>query len=337
MAGQNTKSQPLKESGEGPVSPGDADLLRRSQAEIDHSVEVTCEDRIRALRPWFDWKLDMKGGQNAVLTLFLRIYFQRVDPTAKGGFVYETRDLNGTPFKLREITDQEFIAFREYACRVANDSWNSLCLVTPNDFTKFDLPKGPTASVRPNVNCLLDCDYKTSWIDKHAWVWVVAPISPRPGVTFRSFGWGSGRMGKWDIRGAGAPNGDQDFWQARRFPHLQLRSLQPLVVHEVGHLLGVDDVGVTMKVKGAEDDGDATYGVRTPWLGRDIMGAGTVIHACDASPWMRAMGAETCTEADRWIPAGVQIPPRPIQNIPKQPYTLQNSPYQGGFQERGRY
>lgn len=340
MNGSNRIPRGAEQPDAGAGTPGDAvDVWAEAQASEDVTLHPpSCEERTLTLKRRFDWKLDKKGGLNTVLTLILRIYFQRVDPTDKGGDMYATRDANGTWFKLREITDHDFYAFQEYACRAANNLWNCLCLVTPNDFTKLDWPEGSTASVRPNVNCLLNCTYKTRWEDRHAWVGVVSPISPQPGVWFQNFcDVSRGGMGKWDIRGGGAPNGRQDFWEARLFPLLDLQSIQPMVGHEVGHLLGIAHAGVNLKVKVGANDVRRVYGTEIPWLGRDIMGAGSVVHACDARPWMDAMGAETCTEADRWIPAGVQIPPRPIQNIPKQPYTLRNSPYQGGFQEVGRY
>jgi hypothetical protein len=52
---------------------------------------------------------------------------------------------------------------------------------------------------------------------------------------------------------------------------------------------------------------------------------------------MTAMSQHTKIKPDAWIPAGTRIPPRLVKDIPKTRYTLQNSPYQGGFQEVGKY
>src|SRR5262249_3244035 len=94
----------------------------------------------------YDSDLILFGERNAELTLNLRIFFMRVHPSIKGAGVcaYSVRDGDGKEFKLEEITDQAFYAFRREACRQACETWNDshqLCLMTPNDYTGFDYPK----------------------------------------------------------------------------------------------------------------------------------------------------------------------------------------------------
>src|SRR5688572_19772841 len=159
----------------GGPKPGDADwkpipLLKRSlnSLPIERGFDGFA----------YDSKLDLHDGANADLTLFLRIFFQRVDPTANGGRQSVGRDGNGTQYKLEEIADQEFNAFRIEACRQANAVWKGICLVTPNDFPGFDWPKGrPT--IRPNVNCSLRCSYTENANDAHVTVKLVAPSYPK--------------------------------------------------------------------------------------------------------------------------------------------------------------
>jgi hypothetical protein len=124
---------------------------------------------------------------------------------------------------------------------------------------------------------------------------------------------------------------------------------QYMIPHETGHLLGLDHIGEIMQVHtclvkedscSVDDTLAVIYGHHKSlpmWLARNIMGIGDVVHACNLPPWARAMFQHTGVEAERWIPAGNLIPPRTISDIPKQPYTLANSPYTGGFQERSKY
>jgi hypothetical protein len=294
----------------------------------------------------YDSHLELKEDQNAELTLILRVFFQRVDPTPKGGGQKEIDyPFTNEKVKLLEITDQEFLRFRHYAEDVANYWWRGLSLVTPNEFDAFDWPReNPT--VRPNVNCRLLFKYVEDASLADATVRLVAPdwgwFRSLFSGGFRS--WVSMIDSTWNIRDNG--------WN-KQLPPQDTSDLvwQRTVVHEVGHLLGLPHIGNTMMVKDCllltdkctkKEVEKSDYGKREDlpvWLARDIMGIGHVIHACNLGPWALAMEQHTNLPRTKfdWIFAGVEIPPRRIKDIPRTNYTPKNSPYAGGYQERQRY
>jgi hypothetical protein len=49
------------------------------------------------------------------------------------------------------------------------------------------------------------------------------------------------------------------------------------------------------------------------------------------------MSAHTVSDPDFWLPAGVEIPPRKVSDIPATDFTQANSPYQGGYQGVGTF
>jgi hypothetical protein len=307
----------------------------------------------------YDSYLTMNGAANLELTIVLRIYFQRLDPTPRGGYLDAGMDGNRLTYKLEEITDRMLDDFRKEACRQANETWNNgLCLVTPNDFVGFDWPQhsngkgapmprpGQTPafeSVRPNVNCSLRCEATDNFALSHTTVYLMAPSFPKNFVSYCSTARGS----TWDINDTGVHTKHLKQDPGSIFNREDIE--QRMVPHEVGHLLGLEHIGLLLKVNSclyisdhctAEQAAGGQYGNRADmpmWMGRDLMGSGKVVHACDASPWMAAMDQHVRDNHSPWIPAGVRIPPRPVRDIPKTPYTLQNSPYQGGFQESGKH
>lgn len=374
MAGPKPKPGKPKPGATNPDQASRDALLKDSQYELDHSLSGSSRVRPKPIidAHWkplervtrnrntrledrgpqgalYDSRLQLNGAENAELTITLRIFFQRLDPTAQGGYLEAARDGNGVLYKLEEITNPEFDVFRREVCRQANETWNSLCLVTPNDFVGFDWPRlGKSPMVRPNINCRLRCEFTENFGHSHATVYTVAPSHPKNFISYCHYFKGGVWSGIWDIHDAGIRTRhvkqDPAFWWFNK-EDIEQR----MIPHETGHLIGLQHIGEIMRVGSClyisnqcseEEALDAQYGSRKSfpmWLGRDIMGHGSVVHACDATPWMYAMEDHTQVTWDSWIPAGCRIPPRAIKDIPKTPYTLQNSPYQGGFQEVGKY
>jgi hypothetical protein len=175
---------------------------------------------------------------------------------------------------------------------------------------------------------------------------VVAPSYPK---NFRSFcrsRYGLVLGGTWDINDTGVTTRhaaqDPAFWW---FNEEDIQ--QRMVPHETGHLLGLDHTGLALQVGSCvhlgpgcskEEVGRNQYGSHKSvpmWVARDIMSMGEVVHACNALPWMSVMKHHVRRDL-LWLPAGTRIPPRAIKDIPQGQPSLANSPYQGGFQEKGR-
>jgi hypothetical protein len=57
----------------------------------------------------------------------------------------------------------------------------------------------------------------------------------------------------------------------------------------------------------------------------------------DTGPWLDRMDFHTDCPGERWLPAGVILPPRRIADIPATDATQNDSPYQGGYQGAGTY
>jgi hypothetical protein len=295
----------------------------------------------------YDSRLILREGANAELTLILKIFFQRVDPTPEGGRqrVVINRGTGGGEFRLAGITEEEMREFRFKALYQANETWRGVGLVTPNDFAGFDWPKG-NPTVRPNVNCSLRCELALCPSAAHATVRVGKPSEPG----FRSFVNLSDGTSTWDLTDIvwrpTLAHQDRTFLGLRM---LKEKIWQHMVPHEVGHLLGLEHIGKTLEVGSCfhrpgscsnDKEENQEYGLDESfpmWFARNIMGAGSVVHACNLYPWSHAMEQHTGIAHDRWIHAGTHIPPRAIKTIPKERYTLANSPYTGGFQEQGRY
>jgi hypothetical protein len=331
----------------------------------------TKDDKRGYLGVVYDSQLKQNGPANAELTLTLKIFFRKQDPTPQGGNSNVVADGTGTLFQLTPISDAQLHLYREEACRQANQVWNNaLWLVPPNEFTLFDWPRPPQQPIiRPNIKCSLRCLWVGSEADAHAVVTVVAPdpSDRRQFISFCGF-WdpkgldlgdpdkqayaaavskfGRFKRAVWDIWDTGVRHNshiaqDPGFW-----PFTNEDVQQRTIPHETGHLLGLKHVGEALQVWNCIDKSDATgegdprYGDMKGlpmWLARDIMGMGSVVHACNALPWMEVIVHHTDFGNDNWLPAGAEIPPRAIKDLPAVNYTQQNSPYQGGFQERWKY
>jgi hypothetical protein len=306
----------------------------------------------------YDSKLETKGALNAVLTITLRVNFRILNPShgfckswivnpdkpGRCSFSHQTNGRNVTYYP-RDMRQADLDSFQTRAVSQVKQVWdNQLSLVPPYEFDLFDWPKPPqTPTIRPNITCKLELICTSAHDDAHAIVEVVDPdpesfpsYCDPPGETGIGFG-------RWNIRHSKSP-----------IPHVsqnlgtfgfnEVHVSQFMIAHEAGHLLGLHHIGQSLHVRGCgyaayqnipEEYGDK-HGL-PEWIVGDIMGIGSVVHAIDAAPWMHVVGEHINDWSHDWIPAGTVLPPRQIKDISKLNWTLENSPYQGGFQESFEY
>jgi hypothetical protein len=290
----------------------------------------------------YDSLLMPKPGGNAELTLTLKIKFTPLDPDVHGS---DIKDAGGDEYAIRKWDFNELVRYKREALRQANETWNKgLCLIPPHDFDIFDYPVG-SIQYRPNVKCVLNCiesplfhaEVKLARLkyDRGFPVPILSILSPkRDSGAFRS------NSILWDNFDIGVRFDPVDQPNSEDIEHWT-------VPHEVGHLLGLQHIGAVQRLrscveakKTSKSEPSRCYADAKDapmWMARDIMGVGKVVHACNASPWLDVIEYHTGCDADRWLPAGVEISPRKVADIPTTDFTQANSPYQGGYQEVGSF
>jgi hypothetical protein len=227
-----------------------------------------------------DWRID--ASTNAYLTIFIRIYFAKIDPAGAAGTYGDTDDTATHPSKkpIQKWKPGEFETFVRNLTRSAQRFWDGqFWLKTPKtyDGLNYSAPGRPTH--RCNIYCKLDVQAVPGPNDAH---YTIAVVRAQDGVAFRS---NSVLYSQHDINAQQMiPHSTVKFWTQ---------------FHEVGHLIGLGHVGTGGVNNVHNDNSPRAYGVTAREM-QDVMGRGHARHDWHAKPWQDAAEAFTGTRAADW-------------------------------------
>ncbi|HXB25089.1 MAG TPA: hypothetical protein VNV25_10205 [Gemmatimonadaceae bacterium] len=232
--------------------------------------DATLEDEVR------------NGRTNADLTIFIRVFFSKIDPASgKKGLYPDTDDTPANPSKRRIQAwgRGEFDRFANNLVAGAQRFWNGVFwLKTPNTYADLDWP-----DESPTHHCHLYCKFALSRAldvkDSH---YTIAAVRVADNETFRS---NSRLYSQRDIESENMiPHSTAKFWT-----HF----------HEVGHLLGLGHVGHGASRNVHGDNSAQAYGVTMQEM-TDVMGRGSLRHSWHALPWQQAAEEFTGVAAKDW-------------------------------------
>lgn len=210
---------------------------------------------------------------NADLTVYVRIHFQRVDPTPT---VTTYADYDGTQVPIRAWRESEWTTWKRRFLTDCQQKWNGkMWLVTPATYRGLDWP-----TVNPTHRCNLYCRFEISEQADSQGAHAVIPVVHVDGNhSFRS------HMLLYD---------NQDLTPRR----LTRGSNFFTHVHEIGHLIGLDHPGAGQAT--CTTGGEAACYATADGDDRGIMGRGSEIRTEHARPWLSAAAALTGVARDRW-------------------------------------
>ena len=205
--------------------------------------------------------------ENAFLCFILSMHLRRVEPDASGLYVSASGDvIDNVPW-----TDQEWRQFRHAFWNKTNRYWNNrFWLIPPAHFRDLDWPPG-LSTHRPNVKCGIELRVHDRPEHVHL---TIDCVHPQPGVFVRS------SMGRTSGRGLLDP---ADVESNEQIPVAGEAQSQTTILHEIGHLLGLDHVNTNPSTCAAAN-AQGCYGMTT-WQRGDLMGWGERLEPWHAWPW----------------------------------------------------
>ncbi len=231
---------------------------------------------------------------NAELTILLRVFLRRVTKAATGGHI---KDVDQVDFKLRDWSEVEY---RNFCTRYQTQGqcfWNGkYWLQTPDTFAEFDCPASPkTPTHRPNVYCKFKLEMVNSEAKAHTTIDLVR-LDRNTGTssTFRSH---SKLYDNFDLGTSTYANVTDDKGKVHTYH-------QKTIVHEIGHSLGLDHIGVlvgNVACKADNTNANECYGMgMTDANASNVMGYGMNLTAIDAKPWLSRIAEHTKTSETDW-------------------------------------
>lgn len=227
-----------------------------------------------------DWKID--ATTNAYLTIFIRVYFAKIDPAGATGTYGDADDTDASPSKkpIQKWKPGEFERYVRNLTGGAQRFWDGqFWLKTPKTYDGLNYLAHGRQNFRCNIYCKLDLKPAAQASDAH---YTIAVVRAQDGTNFRS---NSVLYSQNDIKSEQMiPHSTVKFWT-----HF----------HEVGHLIGLGHVGTGGHTNVKNDNSPSAYGVTAQEM-QDVMGRGHALHDWHATPWQQAAEAFTGVTASDW-------------------------------------
>jgi hypothetical protein len=222
---------------------------------------------------------------NANLTLYIRINFQQINPTAT---VTTYTDWDGNAVPIQRWGVVEWNTWKRRFLTDCRRKWNGkFWLRTPASYDRLNWPDG-TATHRCNLYCRFEISEQSTSQGAHAVIPVVK-VSRRDFFRSHMLLYSSN-----DLRAERLTRGSNFFTH----------------VHEIGHLIGLEHPGHgTARCTTA---GEAACYAAADGDDRGIMGRGSEPRARHADPWVRAASVLTGVARNQWTVSLRRVYPQPL-------------------------
>ncbi len=222
---------------------------------------------------------------NADLTVYIRINFQKVDPTP-AATTYA--DYDGTAVPILTWRTSEFAAWKRRFLTDCQRKWSGkFWLRTPTSYNSLNWPESDPTH-RCNLYCRFEISEQSDSQGAHA---VIPVVKVARSQYFRS------HMLLYDSNDLGRQRRTRG---SNFFTH----------VHEIGHLIGLNHPGTG--TAHCTTGGEAACYAAPDGDDRGTMGRGSEPRASDAEPWRKAAEALTGVSKSQWTVSLSRVYPQRI-------------------------